>query len=82
MDRALKGTDDPLMRCYWMITNRALEAIGLDLMAMNEDGTHKCPQCEYNKGCGCPVENCADEWTDSAPKAVAKWLAEEKGHTA
>lgn len=69
---------DPLMRSYWMITNRALEAIGLGLMMQNEDGTDKCPQCEYNRLCGCPTPNCADVWTQEAPEAVAQWLAEEQ----
>lgn len=82
VDRAVKGEDDPLMRCYWMITNRALEAIGLDLLVVGPNGEEVCPQCAYNEGCGCETENCADEWTKSAPEAVFRWIAEEAGRTA
>lgn len=82
VERALRGTDDPLMRCYWMIANRATEAIGLDLLVIGPNGEEKCPQCEYNARCGCPTPNCAEEWTTSAPLAVLKWIAEESGRQA
>ena len=80
--RAVDGNDDPLMRCYWMITNRALEAIGLPLLVVGPNGEEPCPQCAYNEGCGCSTPNCADEWTTSAPLSVLKWIAEESGRTA
>jgi hypothetical protein len=40
---------DPLMDCHWMITKRALELWGLQLMWTKEDGTDYCPVCEAER---------------------------------
>lgn len=81
--RAANGTDDPLMQLHWMIANRAMEALGPWLLLLNDDGTDRCPQCEFSKGCAasdqpCGDPNCADAWTEGAGNAIAQMLAEAK----
>lgn len=78
MQRALEGTDDPLMRLFWMISNRVLEGLGLGLLTLDENGADRCPQCEVSKACSCEVANCADEWTASAADFIAADLTEAK----
>lgn len=68
-----KGNFDPLMACHNMIWQRALEMIGLSLMADNEDGSERCPICfikaEHDRRGDC--RGCA--WDD--PAAVdAYWI--------
>lgn len=43
---ATDATYDPLMACHWMITNRALEGLGLYVLTTKEDGSEYCPICE------------------------------------
>lgn len=73
---------DPLMGAHWAIVNNAMPYVGLELMTMNEDGTHKCPLCfitaDHKARCevvGCTVEN-FDEWI---VKAVEGQLQGAKG---
>jgi hypothetical protein len=43
--REAENDFDPLLACNNMIFTKGLEVNGLALMAMNEDGTHRCPVC-------------------------------------
>lgn len=56
---------DPLMDAHWMITNRALEIGGLNLMTSKEDGSDHCPVCEALSH-GASAEN----WIDGPADAV------------
>ena len=52
-----KSNFDPLMAAHNMIVSRALDIIGLALLASNEDGSERCPLCFLQKG---HDENCKE----------------------
>ena len=63
---------DPLMNANMAIWSRCLRICGFSLMVQNPDGSDKCPLCEINTNCKCPVENCVDEWVVFAAKDQRK----------
>ena len=83
LKRALDGNDDPLMKLNWMLTNRALEYLGIGLLAAKPDGGDYCPVCELSTSCAtskdpCGKENCADALIPSAADFLAKEAAQAK----
>lgn len=68
---ATDATYDPLMACHWMISGRALEALGLYLMTGNY-----CPVCEvmraHPKPCpqGCTDSDVERAWINGPANAA------------
>jgi len=80
MRRALEGRDDPLMTLHWMLTNRALEMLGLGLMSPAADGGERCQVCELSAACAasekpCGTADCADALIPSAADFLAQQAA-------
>lgn len=63
---------DPLMDCYWMISNRAIEMGGLYMMTVKENGEHYCPVCEAIEKGGQTEQYWIDGPADAALKHAQK----------
>jgi hypothetical protein len=55
-----KSTFEPLMGAHNAIVMRALDIVGLNLMARNDDGSDRCPICylQASHDEGCKEEGC------------------------
>lgn len=66
---------DPLMAAHNMIYSNALSRVGFSLMALNDDGTQKCPICIVGSHCaGC--EAIAEDWINKASDGVKTYYEE------
>jgi hypothetical protein len=75
-----KSNFDPLMGAHWAIVSNAMNLVGLNLMAPNDDGSERCPLCyiQQEHDAHCTVPDCKtsyDEWIDYAGNDM---LAEAK----
>ena len=79
-ERLQAGKFDPLMSAHMAIVTNAMQVVGLDIMANNEDGSERCPLCYLIGACPCNNDPCSFKtWINQAADDAAKTARELRG---
>lgn len=75
-----KTNFDPLMGAHWAIVSNAMNLVGLNLVAPNEDGSERCPLCYIQKehDAHCAVPDCKQNYDVWIERAADDMLTEAK----